>query len=76
MDRNTASVNEPKTYTCAQVALLAGVGRRLAYELAARNEIPGKIVLGRRIVFSKAAIDRWLDGGLDESPLGPDTVGS
>ena len=55
-------VDDRRTYSVEEVARLAGVGRRSMYEAVARGSIPGTIRLGRRILLSRAAIDRWLNG--------------
>jgi len=54
---------ERKTMSITQVAETLGISRNLAYELAARGELPGLIRLGRkRLVCSKLAIERLLQG--------------
>lgn len=58
------------TYTIDQVAEMLGVGRKLVYESCDRKEIP-HLRLGRKIVFPKAAIDRWLDSAGDVQDAEP-----
>lgn len=53
---------EPRTrvtITADEVAALLGVDRKTVYEGAARGQIPS-VRLGRRVLFSKTAIDGWL----------------
>ena len=47
------------TITADELAVLLGVDRKTVYEGAARGEIPS-VRLGRRVLFSKTAIDAWL----------------
>jgi excisionase family DNA binding protein len=47
-------------YTAAELAVVLGVSETTVYRLARRSEIPSRH-LGRRIVFPKAVIDRWLE---------------
>lgn len=54
---------EKMTLSIAEVAETLGISRNLAYELAARGELPGLIRLGeKRVVCSKLAIERLLQG--------------
>ena len=53
------------TISVTEAAAKLGVSRNLAYLLAARGELPGAIRLGRRILVSRAALDRAL--GVDGS---------
>ena len=51
------------TLSIPEVAETLGISRNLAYELAARGELPGLIRLGeKRVVCSKLAIERLLQG--------------
>lgn len=52
------------TITADELAVVLGVDRKTVYEGAARGEIPS-VRLGRRVLFSKTAIQAWL------SALGP-----
>lgn len=55
------------TLTVAEAATMLGISRNLAYELARRGELPGTIKLGqKRLVVSKAAINRLLAGNSDK----------
>jgi len=44
-----------------EAAELLGISRSLAYELAARGQLP-VLRLGRRLVIPRAALERLLDG--------------
>lgn len=59
----TTPVFEPLTVTVEEACLLLGLGRTSGYALAKRGELPGAIRLGRRIVVSKAQLERAL--GID-----------
>ena len=48
------------TFTVCEVAELLGISRTSAYECVRRGDIPS-ITLGRRLVVSRAVIERLLD---------------
>ena len=51
------------TLSIPEVAETLGISRNLAYELAARGELPGLIRLGeKRVVCSKLVIEKLLQG--------------
>ena len=50
------------TMSVTQAAKLLGIGRQTAYDLAAQGKLPGARRLGRRIIVSKRALERFLDG--------------
>ena len=54
------------TVTVDEAAEMLGIGRNLAYELAARGELPGARRLGKRIIVSKKAIDDFLANPADD----------
>lgn len=54
---------ECKTFTAREVAKLLGANRNTVYEAAARGEIPGTIRLGRKVVFVRSVVLRWLGQG-------------
>ena len=64
------------TMSVTQAAKLLGIGRQTAYDLAAQGKLPGARRLGRRIVVSKRALERFLescdvsDGNGDSSDPG------
>ncbi len=64
--------SERLTYTVPEVARLLGINVITAYELARRKNFPSCLI-GRRIVITKAAFERWLeqaafDKQSDDSP--------
>lgn len=60
------------TYSVAEAAAMLGISRNLAYELARRGELPGTIKLGqKRLVVSRIAIERLLQGNGDKAGDGP-----
>ena len=61
---------ESATIKVEEAAHILGIGRQTAYDLAAQGKLPGALRLGRRIVVSKKALDRFL-----ESSDGSDTHG-
>lgn len=48
------------TYTATEAAEVLGISKWLVYRLAASGELPCRQA-GRRKLFSKAAIDAWLE---------------
>jgi excisionase family DNA binding protein len=56
----TSSSNDRLVYTITEAAQLLGISRALAYELAARGDIP-VIRFGRRLVDPKAQLVAMLD---------------
>ena len=59
---DTDSEIRAATISVASAAKLLGIGRQTAYELARRGELPGALRLGHRIVVSRRALSRFLDG--------------
>ena len=53
---------ESGTITVEESAVLLGIGRQTAYDLAAQGKLPGARRLGRRIVVSREIIEAWLEG--------------
>ena len=54
---------EKMTLSIPEVAETLGISRNLAYELAAKGDLPGLIRLGqKRVVCSRLAIERLLQG--------------
>lgn len=47
------------TFTVPEVAIMLGISRSTAYECVRRGEIPA-LVLGRRIVVTRAAVEHLL----------------
>ena len=55
--------NDRSTLSIKETALMLGISKNLAYELARRNELPGVIRLGcKRMVVSIPAIEHLLRG--------------
>ncbi|MDP6495679.1 MAG: helix-turn-helix domain-containing protein [Dehalococcoidia bacterium] len=52
----------PATISVTTAAKLLGIGRQTAYELARRGQLPGALRLGHRIVVSRYALTRFLEG--------------
>ena len=50
------------TYSVAEFAKLAGIGRNQAYEAVRKKEVPS-IKFGKRILIPAASLDRLLSGG-------------
>ena len=50
-----------RTYTVTEVAELLGISRSSAYQCVRRGEIPS-LVLGRRVVVPRSAVERLLTG--------------
>lgn len=46
----------------SEFAELLGVSVKRAYGMIAEDKVPGVIRLGRRVLLSRAALERWLDG--------------
>lgn len=46
------------TMTVAELGRLLGISRKTVYEAAARGEIP-HLRVGRRVIFPRAAVERW-----------------
>jgi excisionase family DNA binding protein len=51
----------PHVLTVRQVSLLLGVAENTVYESIRRREIPS-VRVGRRLLVSRDALMRWLDG--------------
>ena len=51
---------EKRTLTVPEAAKLLGIGRNTAYNLARQGKLPGVIELGKRLVVSKAALEKVL----------------
>lgn len=49
------------TISVEQAAAILGIGRTNAYELARHGELPGCFRLGRKLLVSKPALDRFLE---------------
>lgn len=54
------------TMDVAEVSRTIGVSKDSVYEAARTGEIPGSLRVGRRLLFSRAAIERWINGGAEK----------
>ncbi len=60
---------ERRTLTIPEVAAALGLARSTAYELAAADRLPVPTIrAGRRLLVSRAALDRLIDGGVARYP--------
>ena len=60
---------ERRTLTIPEVAAALGLARSTAYELAAADRLPVPTIrAGRRLLVSRAALERVLDGGAAHPP--------
>jgi excisionase family DNA binding protein len=53
-------MSEPLVFTADELAALLGVDRKTVYDGASRGVIPCRR-LGRRVLFPRVAIERWLE---------------
>ncbi|MGO9559861.1 MAG: helix-turn-helix domain-containing protein [Acidimicrobiales bacterium] len=58
---HTRQVDEPLVLDIPSAARLLGISRALAYELAARGELP-VLRLGRRLVVPRKALYEFVEG--------------
>lgn len=68
IDRLPISDDGCATFNVKEVATLLGVGRDAVYAAANRNEIPGTIRLGGRLLFARAKVLTWLG-----APISPES---
>jgi excisionase family DNA binding protein len=52
------------TLTIEEAAKLLGIGRGLAYQAAARGELPGVLRIGHRLIVARAPLEAWLGAAL------------
>jgi excisionase family DNA binding protein len=53
---------KPLTVDVPTAALMLGISRGYAFELARRGELPGAIRLGGRVVVSRSKLEAAIDG--------------
>jgi excisionase family DNA binding protein len=53
--------DKAETFTVEETARILGIGRQTAYDLASEGELPGAFRLGKRIMVSKRALERFLE---------------
>lgn len=57
------ATDERRTVTVSEAARQLGISRSFAYQSIARGDFPIAILrIGHRVVVSRAALDRYLDG--------------
>jgi excisionase family DNA binding protein len=62
--------SERRTLTIPEVAAALGLARSTAYELAATDRLPVPVIrLGRKLVVSRALVERVLAGDDVRSPM-------
>ncbi len=62
---------ERRTLTIPEVAAALGLARSTAYELAAADRLPVPTIrAGRRVLVSRAALERVLEAGTAPHPSG------
>ena len=54
-----------QTVSVEEAAEALGIGRNTAYKLARKGQLPGVIELGKRMVVSRAVLERVLGEKLD-----------
>ena len=73
--QTAAPRHDRATATLGEVAALLGIGRSTAYELAQRDALPVPVIrLGRRLVVSRAALDRVLAAEPTPRPAAADAA--
>lgn len=66
MATNVSDIDR-QTLNLEPVGKILGISRPKVYELARRDELPVPVIkIGRRMVVSKRALDRVLDGTKDD----------
>ena len=55
------------TMTISDAASALGIGRHTAYTLAGEGKLPGAFRLGGRILISRKALERFVDGDHHDS---------
>ncbi len=65
---NRMAVQQEPPLTVPQAARLLGISNTMAYQMAARDELPGMVRIGRLVKVHRPTLDRWLEehaqGGL------------
>lgn len=59
--------NERLTVNIKTAAVMLGISKNLAYDLARRGELPGAIKLGKRIVVSRVQLENLLKGKVNNT---------
>jgi excisionase family DNA binding protein len=61
---------EKVVYSAQEIMRLLGLSKNLIYKAVERNQLPGIIRVGKRILFSKQAIDAMLASGVNPMERG------
>ena len=56
-----SDLSKSATIKVEEAAHILGIGLQTAYDLAAQGKLPGALRLGRRIVVSKKALEKFLE---------------
>lgn len=67
----TTPASQSGTYTIEQLATLLNCSLRHARRLDAEGEIPGRMIFGRLVRFSRRKVDSWLDGEISPGRRNP-----
>lgn len=54
----------PLVMTVRELSGALGISLGGMYDAIKRHEVPGVIVIGRRIVISRRAVEAWINGGV------------
>ena len=60
----------PRLLTPTEVAALLRTSKKATYAMIARGQLPGVIRIGRRVLFRRDDLLRWLDESRAPSPEG------
>ena len=62
--KHSNSVTDRQTLTLEELAILLGIGRSTAYQLAAEDQLPVPVIrVGRRVVVPRRAVEALLSYG-------------
>lgn len=56
-----ANSNQPEVFSPQEAARFLGVGKNAVYDAVNRGAIPSRRI-GRRILISRMALEKWLEG--------------
>lgn len=65
------TINGTDTISVEEAARRLGIGRTLAYELAARSQLPGALRLGRRYVVAIPKFNEAIGASANVTPIRP-----
>jgi predicted DNA-binding transcriptional regulator AlpA len=66
----TTETTTKVVYSCRDLMQLLSLSKNAIYKAAQDNLLPGKIRIGGRILFSKVAIDKMLESGINPMERG------